>query len=331
MTASKRHRRRLEAAFALRPISDMTVDQWADKFRVLSPSVASTPGPFRTSNVEISRGVMRAFTTPGVKTVTVKCCTQLMKTTAIENLLGYCIHQRPRPILCAFPKVDMVKSFSKERFAPMVRATPVLSEIIGDVTKDRSEQSLSYKEFPGGYVAMESAGSPTNLAARPIAVTLADEVDKFEDLKFEGDPLLLLEERTSTFTDALHVRCCSPTIEETSRIEKSYNESDQRRAFVACPHCGHEQTLEFFKHVQWSKSEDGKEHFPLTAAIYCEDCGAAWAEEQRRQIMTTEGAVRWYQTRAFTCCGVEQDPQKTRHWEWSDADQCGYPPQSTVA
>lgn len=135
-------------------------------------------------------------------------------------------------------------------------------------------------------------------------------------MKSEGDPIPLLEERTSTFPDSLHVRCCSPTLEETSRIEKSYNESDMRRAFVACPHCQHEQTLEFFQHVQWSKSEDGREHYPLTAAIYCESCGAEWSEDQRRKLITTEGAIRWYQTRPFVCCSVPQEPMKTRRWKW---------------
>jgi len=317
-------RRRLDKAFRPRPVLDLTVDQWADEFRFLAPSVAALPGPFRTSRIEVARGPMRAVTEPGVHTITLKSCTQLMKTTVCENILGYFIHQAPCPILCAFPKVDMVKSFSKERLAPMVRATPVLRAIIGDVTKDKSEESLAFKQFPGGYVALESAGSATNLAARPIRVTMADEIDKMEDLKFEGDPLLLLEERTSTFENALHVRCCSPTVDETSRIEKSYNESDQRRPYLACPHCSHLQTLDFFRHVQWAKSEDGKEHFPLTAAIYCESCGAEWAEDQRRKLITTEGAVRWYQTRPFKCCGVHQEPMKARHWEWDDAAQCGY-------
>jgi phage terminase large subunit GpA-like protein len=82
--------------------------------------------------------------------------------------------------------------------------------------------------------------------------------------------------------------------------------------------------LEFFRHVQWAKSHDGKEHFPLTAAIYCESCGSEWSEDQRRKIITTEGGVRWYQTRPFECCEVAQGPQKTRNWEWDEANQVGY-------
>ena len=79
-------RKRLDAAFTLRPVSNLTVDQWADKYRFLAPSVASTPGPFRTSRIEVARGPMRALTEPGVKTVSLKVCTQLLKTTVCENL-----------------------------------------------------------------------------------------------------------------------------------------------------------------------------------------------------------------------------------------------------
>lgn len=324
MTKRSTAKERLERAFQFRPIENLTLDRWADKYRFIAPSTASVPGPWRTSRVEIARGIMRAATEPGVQTITLKTCTQLCKTEFVLNLLGFLIHQQPCPILGAFPKVDMVKSFSKERFASMARASPALRAILGDVMRDKSLESLAYKEFPGGFIALESAGSPTNLAARPIRVTLADEIDKFEDLKWEGDPLLLLEERTATFPNALHVRCCSPTVEETSRIEKSYRDSDMRRPFVACPHCAHEQTLDFFKHVHWGKSEDGSEHFPLTAAIYCEACGAEWSEDQRRKIITTEGAIRWKQTRAFTCCDVQQEPIQTRKWDWDEAAQCGY-------
>src|SRR5690349_12934061 len=139
--ANAKNTERLNAAFALRPIESLTVDTWADQYRFLAPSVASMPGKFQTSHIEAARGPMRAITEPGVKTITLKTCTQLMKTTLVENLLGYTIHQRPSPILCVFPKVDSVKAFSKERFAAMVRATPVLKDMLGEVTKDRSEQS----------------------------------------------------------------------------------------------------------------------------------------------------------------------------------------------
>jgi phage terminase large subunit GpA-like protein len=318
--------RRLKAARnqALKPPPNLSLPQWADKYRRLSTSSGAIGGPWRTSRVEVARGPMMAVKERGVKTITVMSCTQLMKTSLLENVIGYYTHLDPCPMLLTQPKEGAVKSFSKERLVPMSKATPVLRDLLGESKARSSDDTLQYKEFPGGFLAMESAGSPTNLAMRAIRVTLLDEIDKYETTK-EGDPVLLAEERTSTFDkiNSLHIRTCSPTWEETSRIYKSYQESDQRRAFVNCPHCQYSQTLDFFRHVNWNKSEEG-EHFPFTAAIYCENCGTEWSESERIKIMTTEGAIRWRQTRPFTCCEVKQEPLKTRKWKWDSRYQIGY-------
>src|SRR6185312_3083799 len=101
------------------------------------------------------------------------------------------------------------------------------------------------------------------------------------------------------YPGALHIRCSSPTYEGTSRIDKAWKDSDQRKAFVACPHCGHWQTLEFFKNdgaatVEWSK--DGDQHFPNTAALVCCKCGVVWSEAERLKLVATPYAIRWQQT-----------------------------------
>jgi phage terminase large subunit GpA-like protein len=308
---------------SLRRLPSMTLPAWADTYRRLSTQSSNIGGPWRTSRVEVARGPMMAVTERGVRDITCMTCTQLLKTSLLENVIGYFSHLDPCPMLLTEPKEDSVRAFSKERLVPMAKASPVLTPLLGSDRQHGGASTFQYRDFPGGFLAMESAGSPTNLAMRAIRITLADEVDKYETTK-EGDPLILLEERTATFvTNSLHLRCCSPTLIDTSRIYKSYNEGDQRRPYVACPHCGQEQILDFFKHVQWSKSEEG-EHFPFTAAIYCEGCGAEWAEAERMRLVTTEGAIKWRQTRPFICCGERQDPRETKHWEWSDRYQVGY-------
>ena len=73
-----------------------------------------------------------------------------------------------------------------------------------------------YKTFSGGFLAMAGAGSPDNLARRPIRVLLADEVDKYPITR-EGDPITLAEERTASFgANRLSVRACSPTVASKS-------------------------------------------------------------------------------------------------------------------
>ena len=247
---------------------------------------------------------MRAVTEPGVRTITVMTCTQLLKSSVLENVFGFFAHLDPAPMLLVQPKDAAAEAFSKERIAPMIAATPVLAEIVGTKKTRTSEDTLTYKSFPGGFLALVSAGSPTNLAMRPIRVALYDEVDKYEVTK-EGDVIALGDERMATFpTNSLSIRACSPTEEGLSRIERSYLDSDQRKPLLACPHCGHRQYLDFFAHVKWAKDEDGTHH-PHTASVWCESCGSAWSEPER--LLAIRG-VRWFQTRRFTCCGEGQEP-----------------------
>ncbi len=313
------------------PPPRISVVSWADQYRKLAKEAGSTSGNWMTSTVEVARGPMLAVTEQGVHVITVMCCTQIMKTALLENIFGYFAHLDPCPILLIQPKEESAEQFSKERISPMVRSTPVLKELIGDQGKTRtSGETLTYKAFPGGFLALVGAGSPDNLARRPIRVILADEVDKYPITR-EGDPISLAEERTATFgLNWLSIRACSPTVTDESRIEKSYESSDMRRGSIACPHCGHRMFPDFFKHVHWEKQ--GDRHFPKTAMIYCESCEKGFTEGQRlRAIQTT----RWHQTKAFLCCGHLHQPQRiyeeawkaghpdpvSKAWDWSESDR----------
>jgi phage terminase large subunit GpA-like protein len=306
----------------LKPPPRLSVPDWADRYRRLSKSSGSIGGKWKTSRVEVARGPMMAVTEPGVKIITAMTCTQLLKTSLLENVFGYFSHLDPCPMMLMQPKDEAAEQFSRERLAPMVQATPALRKIIGDGKSRSSDDTLHYKKFPGGFLALAGAGSPTNFAMRAIRVLLLDEVDKYEANK-EGDPIALAEERQATFpTNRISIRACSPTWEESSRIHRSYYEGDQRRAFVACPHCGHENDLDFFRHVHWQKTEDG-EHRPDTAQVHCEGCGIAWTEAERLNLVGRVGTIRWYQTRPFHCCEEKQDPRETRRWRWDERNQVG--------
>ena len=259
---------------------------------------------------------MLAVTEPGTAIITVMVCTQLMKTALIENSFGFFAHLDPSPMLMLQPKEDAAEQFSKERITPLIRATPVLRELVGTRKTRNADETLRYKSFPGGFLAIEGAGSPDNVARRPIKRVFCDEIDKYVPTR-EGDAVGLAEERMGTFTGAQSIRACSPTIEGESAIEASYLEGDQRQASVECPHCGHRQFLDFFKHIHWDKDygPDGKAvaHYPKTAAVHCEACGCPWSEAERRAALQTS---RWHQTRSFRCCDKHQAPLAAYEEAW---------------
>ncbi|HEX3809596.1 MAG TPA: terminase gpA endonuclease subunit [Rhizomicrobium sp.] len=295
-------RLRIAARKGWTPPPRISVPDWADRYRKLAREAGSTSGNWRTSTVEAGRGPMLAVTEPGVHIIDVMVCTQLLKTSFLENTWGYFAHLDPCPFLLVQPKEEAAEAFSKERITPLIKSTPVLRKLVGTTKMRSGEESLTFKPYPGGYLALVGAGSPDNLARRPVRVVAYDEVDKYPVTR-EGDPISLGDERTATFVSWLSLRACSPTIDDESRIAACYAESDQRRASATCPHCGHRNFLEFFKHVHWDK--DGGVHKTKTARIYCEGCGAGWEEGDRLRALQT---TRWHQTRAFTCCGERHDP-----------------------
>lgn len=272
---------------AFSPPPKLTVSEWADDYRILSPEASAEPGKWSTARVEPSRGIMDTFSDPDIEIVTCMVAAQTVKTEVINNVAGFHVHLDPCPMLILQPTLQMAEAYSKDRLAPMIRDTPELSAKLGNASRD-SEDTILHKKYVGGHITMAGANSPASLASRPIRILLCDEVDRYEaSAGKEGDPVSLAIERTTTFWNRKIALVSTPTLKGASRIEASYEESDQRRFFVPCPHCEHEQHLRW-KQVKWPAGE------PEKAAYFCEPCGCEWSEAQRLQAIAVG---RWIATR----------------------------------
>jgi len=254
------------------PPSRMTVSEWADRYRRLSSESSAEPGPWNTARAPYQREMMDVVNDPHIEEIDFITSSQVGKTEIIENIIGYFIDLDPCPMLNIQPTLEMGKAFSKDRLAPMLRDTPRLHGKVKDVKAKNSDNEILHKKFPGGHITIAGANSPASLAARPVRIAMFDEVSRFPaSAGTEGDPLALGEKRTVTFWNRKKIRTSSPT-EEGCRIEVGYEESDQRRYWVKCPHCGGMHLLEW-ANVIWEKTEAG-EHLPETAAHGCPCCGA---------------------------------------------------------
>jgi phage terminase large subunit GpA-like protein len=220
---------------------------------------------------------MDAVSDPRVETVVIMSSAQVGKTEIGLNLVGFHVHQDPAPILVLLPTVEMGEAWSKDRLATMLRDSPELrGRVGGGKAKAKSGgDTLRHKTFPGGHLTIAGANSPSSLASRPIRVLVCDEVDRFPpSAGSEGDPVSLGRKRTTTFWNRKVVLVSTPTIAGKSRIEAAYQDSDRRRYWVPCPHCGECQPLDW-ERVQWT-GDDAR-----TAAYHCAECGGAWTDAQR--------------------------------------------------
>jgi phage terminase large subunit GpA-like protein len=313
-----------EVAKLLRPPPAQTLIEWADLLREVPSGTSATPGKWRTSAQPCAYGPMAAVCEGDTHTVTVMASTQTIKSELLLNTCGYFISADPAAILLVQPTQSAAEAFAKERLGPMIEATPCLKELVPTPRSRIGDATITHRSYPGGALDLVGANAPTDLASRPKRIVLEDEIDKYPpSAGSEGDPLKLAEERASTYKNigrAKFVRTCSPTDKETSRIAREYNFSDQRRLFVACPKCGHEQTLSW-KNVKWDKGAAG-DHLVETVWIKCESCDVRWSERERREVMERlefAPAYGWRQTANFTCCNETQPAQQ---WDSEGRSTC---------
>ena len=271
----------------LRPPVRMTISEWADRYRMLSPESSPEPGPWRTNRVPYLREIMDTLGDPLVRRVCWVAASQVGKTEVVNNYVGRSIDQNPGPILVVQPTLHMAEIWSKDRFTPMIRDTARLRAKIADPRARDSGNTMLHKTFTGGRLSIVGANSPSGLASRPIRDALFDEVDRYpSSVGSEGDPIALGEQRTRNFWNRKVFYVSSPGDLETSRIWQEWEASDMRRYFVPCPHCEHRQVLEW-KNVKWETEEVEGEalHRPGTAVYVCANCGAIIEEVDKRRML----------------------------------------------
>lgn len=277
---------------------------------MLSSEASAEPGRWKTDRAPFQRGIMDALH-GGAKQVVVMKSAQVGWTEILLNAIGYFIHQDPAPILCVQPTLEMGHAFSKDRLAPMLRDTNVLTGVVSEAGSKKGDNTLLHKRFPGGHLTISGANSAAGLASRPVRAVLLDEVDRYpSSAGSEGDPVRLAMKRTQTFWNRVVLMGSTPTIEGLSRIESEYSKSDQRRYHVPCPHCGHMSPL---------LREDFDATDIMRPVWICRECGGT-ASESDKMGMIRKG--EWVATAPYSGIAGFHISEFYSPWSsWSDIFQ----------
>ena len=270
------------------PPEDLTVDEWADKYRILSAEASAEAGRWRTSRTPYLREIMACFTDPRVNRISMVSASQIGKSEAILNMIAYCIDQDPGSILFVQPTLDDAKKFSRLRVAPMIRDCPKLRKKVAEVKARASGNTMLQKEFPGGMLTITGANSPSALASTPARYIFGDERDRWpRSAGSEGDPWKLAEARQATFYNRKAVEVSTPTVKGRSNIEEAFRLGTQERWLTKCPECGE------YSEINWSRIKfdydsvtvNHKRQYTVKEPIYwvCEKCGCLVEETQARK------------------------------------------------
>jgi len=272
----------------LTPDPLLSVSEWADQYRMLSAKSASEPGRWRTARTPYLREIMDCLSpsSPVERVVFMKGA-QIGGTEAGNNWIGYVIHMAPGPMMAVAPTVEMAKRNSKQRIDPLIEESETLSALIAPARSRDSGNTVLSKEFRGGVLVLTGANSAVGLRSMPVRYLFLDEVDGYPgDVEGEGDAISLAEARTRTFARRKILIVSTPTIAGASRIEREYEQSDQRHFMVPCPHCAHEQRLRF-ERLSWVKGKPDSAHY------LCEACEKPIEEHAKTQMLESG---RWVAT-----------------------------------
>lgn len=270
-------------ARSLAPRKPLTVSQWADKNRKLSSKGSSITGDWVTANNPPLQEPMDCLSLRSpVREVVLMFPIQFGKSEVAANALGYCMDHDPGPVMVCLPGEVSMNKWVAQKLNPMIDDTAAVKRALTSVASRDSSNTKTFKDFAGGQLYMEHAGSPSRLKSTTVRTMIVDEVDEFANNLHGGDdPLEMLKGRTSAFpSTSKSLYISTPQIKGLSRIEQLWNKSDQRRYQVPCPHCGHMQ------HLQWSGlhwTPDAKQTWYV-----CQECGAT-IDEHHKTAMIAAG------------------------------------------
>ena len=265
------------AYLAFKPPKKLTLSEWADEYAYLSAESSAEGGRWHT--LPYQKAMMDAITDPKIEQVTVMKSARVGYSKILNHIIAYHIHQDPCGIMVVQPTIEDAAGYSKEEIAPMIRDTKVLTNLVSDAKTRDSNNTILQKQFPGGVLSLVGANSARGFRRVSRRIVLFDETDGYPaSAGTEGDQIKLGIARTQYFWNRKIVAGSTPTIKDFSRIERLFEQSDQRRYYVPCPHCGHMQYLRW-PNMRWQDDD------PSTASYACEECGALIPHSKKRWMV----------------------------------------------
>jgi phage terminase large subunit GpA-like protein len=275
-------------------IPTLSVSEYAERRRVL-PTGTPFPGPWSNRRTPYLIEIMDNMSVMSpIQHTTIMKGAQLGFTAAAENAIVYWIDAVPAEILFLSATEPSAKTWAEKRIEPAIDSCGIRHKIFAQSkakgTRRQGDRTMK-KEFIGGGLDIASAQSAASLRSQSKRILIRDEIDgaPAQLRTGEGNWLDVSFARTFAFDDRKKVLDLStPTTMQASEIYKQFLLGDQRKFFVACPHCGGFQILEWGSprgnHGMRGETTAGQ----LTDVYYqCEHCHEPIRDHQKQLLLET--------------------------------------------
>ncbi len=179
---------------------------------------------------------MDAFADPSIDYVVMMLASQMGKTEAGFNVLGWMWDTAPAPSMWVAPTQTLAYSVSRERLHSMFQQVPGL----WDRMDEQYRKPGSLERFIGGVrFGLAWAGSATELASHPCKFVVVDERSRMgADTGGEGDPVRIVSARTKMYQGSKVGIFSSPTSEGVCPTYAWWLAGTKMRWCWRCPGCG---------------------------------------------------------------------------------------------
>jgi len=226
------------------------ISEYIENRRVM-PNNTPIPGPWKNWRTQYAVEIMDCLS-PWNPTqhVDVMSASQVVKTSLMENTIGYYIGASPAPMLFMSGTDALLRKWSSKRLEPLIDSLGLRSKFISPVENEKSRRTgdtSGQKLFSGGFLEMASAQSPSSQRSDSIRILMLDEVDAAPPLLTTGEGYWdeNAEARTKGWGNRRKILACStPTEVQTSTIYRRFMLGDQCEYLVPCPLCGKLQLLD---------------------------------------------------------------------------------------
>ena len=262
---------------------ELTVSQWAEKYRVLDES-SNLSGRWSNNVTPYLNEIMDTLNQDHVREVYLCKGSQLGGTEVMINMLMYIADKSPGPAMIVYPSDDLAKDISKDRLKPAFRLSPQIKRLF--LENSSKELRLKFKTMT---LYLRGAGSPSKLSSKAIKYLFFDEIDKMGGAsQKEASPYNLAMERIKTYKAQSKVYACSTPTISTNYIWSLHDNADEvRHYFVPCPHCGEMIELRW-KQIHFAEDEENKmsPHERGQTAVYvCQECGCVITDSEKAHIL----------------------------------------------
>ena len=285
----------------LRPLERLVPSVFAARYRQLKPGTTHAPGPWRNEVFPFLVPVMDAVEEAieqGRRGVVLLKAGQVGGSEAMINVVAWLKTYYPGPMLYLISKEEIAREFGRERFSWLIKTCEPLAR---KALRGRMEGELVHtKRFTDGKLVVAGGRSVLNLESTPYRFVVIDEYDSLQDeILGRGDPLSNAEIRTDAYASlgasTLVIAFAHPTTRERGAGRLYYEQSDQRRAFVACLHCGSRDHWLSWEHVkvlrEGEETQDAASRNPARYRYVAPCCGVEVSDAER-QIMAAHTKQR---------------------------------------